>query len=208
MIESNYHKDWQQYRLEFLLKQVPKDFFEGKAVLELGPLNGFFGASLHALGANVTCVEGRLEHIKAINKTFPQLKLLHADLDSPEWFFGKFDIIINFGLFYHLNKYHKEHLLNCLDNCDTMFFESVVYDSPKAEIFHRLEEGYDQSLSNVGGTPSTSFIENIFKEKRVLFKKYCDEELNAVCHCYNWKDEFNESYNEYRRRFWITRRFY
>ena len=73
------------------------------------------------------------------------LNVEQADLDTDIWKWGKWDIIINFGLYYHLEKYHKEHLINCINNCDLMFFETVVFDSKNPEIFINKEKGKDQS---------------------------------------------------------------
>ena len=164
MKKTSYHPDWQVNRINFILSKYPADFFKGKRILELGAYNGYIGAYFSALGAEVHCVEGRQENVDKIKKDYPNVTVECADLDTSIWNFGKWDIIINFGLVYHLENFHKEHLINCINNCDLMFFESVIYDSFKPELYFRNENGDDQSLTNKGGTPSTSYVENIFKE--------------------------------------------
>jgi hypothetical protein len=86
-----------------------------------------------------------------------------------------------------------------------MFLESVVYDSDEPTICFRKENGFDQSLCGLGGTPSTSFIENIFKEKNVKkYTKFSEEFLNAHAHSYSWEDKNSKVFDEYKRRFWIV----
>ena len=202
--QTNYHPDWQNNRIDFILSKYPKDFFKGKRILELGAFNGYIGATFQSFGASVLCLEGRVENVANIKENYPELSVEEANLDTPDWMWGKWDIIINFGLYYHLEKHHKEHLENCTDNCDLMFFETVVYDSHEPEIFFREEIGMDQSLSVVGGTPSTSYVENILKNKNVSFTKYSDKSLNGNGHHYDWPDSGDKKFDHCARRFWIV----
>ena len=161
--DSWYHPDWQISRIDFILSKYPKEFFKGKRILELGACNGYISAYFKSLGAEVLAVEGRGENVEKIKEYYPDLDVEEYNLDTDIWYFGKWDIIINFGLYYHLETYHIEHLENCINNCDLMFFETVVYDSYESGLYFKYEEGYDQSLSNNGGTPTTSFVESIFQ---------------------------------------------
>jgi hypothetical protein len=204
--QTNYHSDWQQNRINFILSKYPKEFFKGKRILEVGAYNGYIGAYFSMLGAEVHCLEGRVENVTNIKNDYPMVSAEVADLDSPEWKWGNWDIIINFGLYYHLEKFHKEHLENCINNCDLMFFESVIYDSHSAEIYFRNEIGDDQSLSEKGGTPSTSYVENIFKEHNVNYEKFKDSSLNNYQHKYDWPDTGFKVFNQFDRRFWIIQK--
>lgn len=202
--DSWYHPDWQTARLQFILSKYPTDFFKGKRILELGACNGYFSAYFNSIGAEVLAVEGRLENIQKIKEYYPELNVEQADLDTNEWKWGKWDIIINFGLYYHLEKFHKEHLENCLNNCDLMFFETVIYDSFKSELYFRYEEGYDQSLTNNAGIPTTLFVESIIENNNKKYQKFKDTSLNAYAHFYDWEDTDNNLFNENQRRFWIV----
>lgn len=203
--KSNYFTNWQNNRINFILEKYDESFFENKKILELGSFNGYIGNFFKQdMKADVTCVEGRTENIFNILFTYPELKLFQMNLDTPHWNLGKFDIIINFGLFYHLEHFHKEHLRNCIENSDLMFFESVIYDSDEDELFFREEIGPDQSLSSQGGSPSTSFVENIFAENNCNYTKYCDHELNGDNHHYDWTDINSKNLDQYARRFWIV----
>jgi hypothetical protein len=205
MNHSAYHTEWQDARINFLIKKYGEDFFKGKRILELAGFNGRIGAHFAKLGAIVDCVEGREENVKYMRETYPELhSTTVANLDTLEWPWGKYDIIINFGLYYHLEHYHKEHLLNCIQHCDLMFFETVIYDSSDSELYKRTEVGTDQSLSEVGLTPSTSFVENIFKSISITYNIFKNSELNGGIHVYDWEDNFSKIFNHSTRRFWIT----
>ena len=200
---STYHPNWQKNRLKFILEKYDESFFKGKRILELGAHNGYIGASFASLGAIVHCVEGRQKNVDKIKEDYPIVTVECANLDTPEWTWGHYDIIINFGLYYHLENFHKEHLLNCVNNCDLMFFETVIYDSFEDEIYFRQEEGIDQSLTPLGGTPSTSYVENILKDAKIPFIKHCDSALNGDGHEYDWSDGGLKKYPDRSRRFWI-----
>lgn len=202
--ESTYHTNWQNSRIKFILSKYESHFFNKKRILELAPYNGYIGAYFNSLGADVYLLEGREENISKIKNDYPYLNCELVNLDTPDWNWGKWDIIINFGLYYHLEKFHKEHLENCLDYSNMMFFESVIYDSNKAEIFFINEQGDDQSLSDVGGNPTTSYVENIFINKNKKFEKFNDPLLNGDGHFYDWVDTGNNIFHRTQRRFWIV----
>lgn len=202
--ETQYHANWQKNRINFILSKYPKDYFKGKRILELGAFNGYIGAYFQQLGAIVHCIEGRSENVEQIKINYPNLTVECANLDTPEWSWGNWDIIINFGLCYHLENYHKEHLSNCVDHCSLMFFESVIFDSNEPEIHYRNESGIDQSLGFSGGTPSTSYVEKIFSEKNTIFRKHTDASLNGDLHHYDWVDMNTKMLDQYARRFWIV----
>jgi 2-polyprenyl-3-methyl-5-hydroxy-6-metoxy-1,4-benzoquinol methylase len=205
MIDTSYYAEWQQNRINFILSKYSEKFFIGKRVLELGAYNGYIGARLALMGAEVHCVEGRSENVANIKNDYPQVTVEVANLDSTEWKWGKWDIIINFGLYYHLENYHKEHLKNCIDNCDLMFFESVIYDSDTSEIHFREERGDDQSLTSMGGIPSTSYVEEIFKINNKNYEIFKNKELNGNLHHYDWNDANTKKLDVFARRFWIVK---
>lgn len=205
--QSNYWPVWVENRIKFMHKLYPAEFFSGKTILELGAHHGDIGAYFMSLGAKVTGIEGREENVEKLRKFYPEYgeHVSAANLDSPDWTYGEYDIIINYGVLYHLEKHHKEYLINSSKHCKLMFLESVVIDSEEDTVFRRREVGNDQSLSDVGGTPSTPFIENILKEAEVNFTKYTDSDLNADPHSYDWVDKNTGSWDAYRRRMWVVK---
>lgn len=206
---GNYWPSWQQARLSFILERYPKDFFKGKRVLELGSFNGFFGDQFASFGADVEIVEGRHDNVKKIKESCQFANnIRQGDVDKLEWEYGDYDVIVNFGLLYHLEFHHEAFLYNCIEHCKLMFLESVIYDSDDDEIFFREESywksGGDQSLSTLGGSTSTSWVENRLKSKNVNFQKYCDHSLNGGEHEYDWEDSNSKEPPMHKRRFWIV----
>jgi hypothetical protein len=205
MKQTEYHSEWQNSRIKFILDLYEPEFFKSKKILELGAYNGYIGNYFaEVLGAEVTSVEGRQQNVSRMKEDYPLLNVECCDLDTDEWNFGKHDIIINFGLFYHLEKYHEQHLINCINNSRLMFFETVIHDSYESEIFFRTENGGDQSLTCRGGAPSTSYVENIFKKVNCKYKKYTDSKLNGGPHHYDWEDKDTRVEDQFARRFWIV----
>jgi len=202
-IVSNYHPDWQNNRLKYIISIYGINYFDGKSILDMGSFNGFFGANFKNMGAKVHLVEGRQENVNNIKFKYSNISIEQYNLDTPDWKFGIYDIIINFGLYYHLQNYHKEFLINCIQHCDLMFFETEIYDTLNSEIYFKEECGMDQSLTNIGGIPSTKYIEDIFKSQNINFKKIEDGNLNGNGHIYDWKDTFENVYISAKRRFWI-----
>ena len=209
-METTYHPNWQKNRVSFILSKYGNTFFEGKRVLELGSFNGYIGSRFGELGADVTSVEGRADNYYSIKTNCPNIRrVILADLDIADWAFGPYDIIINFGVFYHLKDHHLQHLTNCLNNCRLLFFETVIYDSFAKEICLIDEDssGIDQGLSKVAGVPSTKYVESIFEDNGRAFLKVCSAELNGDGHTYDWYDS-NSKRSPLRsgcRRLWLVR---
>lgn len=202
---TSYHPEWQKKRILWILEKFPVEFWKDKRVLELAPCNGVIGDFFRSLGAKALCVEGRRENIEDIANNFPGLDVVQGDLDTVDWPYGQFDIIINFGLFYHLENFHKEHLINCINNCKLLLFESLIFDSAQSEMYRTDEKvGNDQSLSGVGYTPSTKYIEDIFRERGCPFTKYSDKELDSDTQTYSWIEENKRNYSNKNRRMWIV----
>jgi hypothetical protein len=95
---------------------------------------------------------------------------------------------------------------NCLDNCDVMLFETVVFNSADNELYVASEYGNDQSLTDRAGTPSTSYVESLFNESGVIYEKFTNASLNGNGHHYDWPDTNTKVYNGWARRFWIVKK--
>ena len=204
MKETTYHPDWQKNRISFLLTKYNEDFFKNKSILELGPYNGYIGACFKEMGANVKGVEGRQGNIDRIVTDYPGYNCVLGNLDVKDWSWGKYDVIINFGLYYHLTFNHREHLINCINNCKLLIFETVVYNSFDSEIYNTRRVGDDQALTEVDGYPSEKYIEDIFKELNVKYTKYSDTALNGGMHIYDWQLTGSKIFHDAQRRLWIV----
>lgn len=200
-----YHGSWQQNRINYVVNKFGKDFFLGKTILELGSYNGVIGNAFQEMGGLVTAVEGRTENVRNISQRFPHLKVINQNLDSPTWEYGHYDIIINWGLLYHLEFFSEEHLNNCLHNSNLCFLESVIFDSNE-DMLNRVDENNkddDQTLSDFGNYPTESWVENRIKKCNKTFEKVCDQSLNAKGHHYDWISKNSKILDRYSRRMWF-----
>ncbi|MFZ9741646.1 MAG: class I SAM-dependent methyltransferase [Candidatus Nanopelagicaceae bacterium] len=211
MKESTYWPEWQQNRIDYMIDLCGEDFFKGKTILELGPFNGFIGATFaNKYGAKVKCIEGKPQNCEKIKEDYPFLDVECHNLDTPEWNHGHYDIIINFGLVYHLHYHHREHIHQCVNHCDTMFLETVTWDSPEDACMYRQENDYDgnpdQSMSDYGGAPSRILIENVFNSCPCIYTMFKDSKLNAGPHIYDWEEKNDRVQHNTKRRFWYVQK--
>jgi hypothetical protein len=212
MSAVDYLPDWQKNRVDFAVNHLGKDFFKGKTLLELGPYNGAIGLKFQELGAKVTLCEGREANSERIRNT-TNLEVITQNLDTEEWNLGKFDIIVNWGLFYHLEFHYEKHLINCLENCDVLFFETEVWNSlvdgvivNKPPTDFKGDYG-DQSISINEIKPSRIFIENIFNRyPEFISERFDSSLLNGNGHVYNWYESGDGNYIPQHRRYWICQK--
>lgn len=207
MKSTEYWPEWQQNRIDFMVGLCGEKFFENKTILELGAFNGYIGATFaHKYGAKVKCIEGRQYNCDNIKRDYPFVDVECHNLDTPEWDFGDYDIIINFGLIYHLHLYHYQHIQNCIRHSKTLFVETVTFDSVLNTCLWRQESpaDADQSMSEYGAAPTRAYMEGAFDPMPCTYRMYKDSRLNAGPHVYDW-EELNDGIqkNTYRR-FWIV----
>jgi hypothetical protein len=204
---KGYYPNWQNNRVNYIINKFGKDFFKGKKLLELGSFNGYIGNEFSTIGCDVTSVDGRKDNVDYIKRTYPHLNAVQFDLDTDEWPFGEWDIIIDFGLLYHLKTFHKEHLVNCISNSQTLFLESVIFDCNDSTIFFVDEGPYlDQSLAGVGGTPSTKFVEDILLEMNCKYELIKDKSLDGETHHYAWEENNCNVLDRCARRMWCIQK--
>ena len=91
---------WRAKRLGKILEIYGADFFKGKKVLELGAGHGDLGASLAKLGADVLCLDGRLQNVsfaRLKHRKVPRIRFEVFNLENDFSRFGRFDLIIDFA---------------------------------------------------------------------------------------------------------------
>jgi hypothetical protein len=204
MEPSNYHPEWVESRTRFITNYFNHDL-TNKTVLELGAFNGDIGGNLAKLGARITSAEGRKQNLLLGRRRYPKHNWMHVDLDIEEWAFDeKYDIIIHFGVLYHL-KNPDFYLREAQKRCNHFFLESEVLDNSDKEITNIRPSKYAESEGACGQglncecQLSTRYIEN----RLTNFKRFDLEELNGGMHYYNWESKNDNSYKIGRRRFWV-----
>ena len=206
---SNHYVNWRETRIDTTLKYVGENFFKNKKLLELGCGFGDIGMYFAKnYACQVTCSDGRVSHVKRVNEKIIEngleknVNALVYDCDKILSLTERYDILIHWGLLYHL-KNVKEHLNDILKCADYILLETEVCDSSDDICKYIGESGYDQALNSVGSRPSATYVENILKDNNFEYKMIKDSSLNSSFHTYDWESKDNESFRSGLRRFWI-----
>ena len=147
-----------------------------KSVLEIGPSNGYLSDLIvkqHPI--KFTTVEPNLRHVQKLKLRFPEESVVHNDILFYLERIRPFDVVICFGLLYHLhsslhllevivNRCNPEYiLLDCTNSHDTVKFETE-YDNAKnyRQLLHNWKSAglslvppfkiIEQAMSNLGYT--------------------------------------------------------
>jgi hypothetical protein len=205
--DSNLYKNWRKQRIAFLVKILGRDFFPGKNIIEFGAALGDVSAELSKLGAIVTICEGREKHVKVIKQRYPKLNCMVIDNDT-DWshFFkeNQFDLVIHWGLLYHLDNWEKD-LLNSLRVGKVLSLETeVLSSSDTAKEIKRTEFGDDQALHRFGTYVTSNSIESLFEQFGYQFLRYDDKSLNCPPYEYDWSPKENTFQQDGLRRFYMV----
>jgi len=145
----------------------------GKRILDIACNAGFWSIQCALLGADVTAFDGRgelIEEAKLIKSIVGLPNVEFTVLDfwkmSPESLGGRFDIVLNLGILYHLT-----HPLEALQLTKSMakthiLLDTTVYPSTEPVIHLRWEEAYDITSSihsGIATNPSKSGLELMLK---------------------------------------------
>jgi SAM-dependent methyltransferase len=204
------YEDWRVRRLNKILEIYGVDFFKGKKILEVGCGHGDIGAFFADLGADVLCLDGRIQNINFAtlkHRKVANLKFVQFNLENDFSHFGRFDLIIDFGLIYHLRNV-EGHLKACFAAANDIVMETVVCDStdPNKVLLCTERRVIDEeSLEGMGSRPSPFYLERIARENNFNFDRYFTGDLNAGSQfCYDWAHKNdNRLGDDFRlRRFW------
>lgn len=198
-------KQWNANRVNKLCEILGDDWFPGKRILEVGAGHGENGKALIAKGADVLFTDGRQLFVDFLKEEGMNAQVL--DLDGPWILNDKFDLIIHWGVLYHLDKW-RESLTSALEHAPLICLETVVSmsEEPSFEL-KKKEDGYDQALHGTGTHMSTLCFENHLTSLGAIFIRYDDEKLNAdACAQYSWLPGDIAGNNDWSRRFWMIER--
>lgn len=203
---QTHYKEWRDSRLKKLLSLTE---FKNKTVLELGCGHGDIGLALEEHGAIVTYAEGREEHLVSLRQLGKDVVCLNQE---ESWNLNRtFDIVIHFGVLYHLKNWKQDLKISLAHAKETMFLESLVTNSSNPEYEVQIEEpaDYDQSMIGIGSRVSASHIESVLTPYQ--YQRFDDPDLDSGAHQYSWIVNKNfpehcwgEKYTNYRR-FWMIK---
>jgi SAM-dependent methyltransferase len=212
----DHYRTWRPTRIRKIEKIFGESFFKDKTLLELACGFGDIGKHFREnRGAVVTFAEGRKEHLSFIEENNPGAEVLHLNQEYLWDLKRKFDIIIHFGVMYHLDNW-KQDLECALKHTDLIILESEIADSNKvfeAKVIDPIS--YDQAINGkrIATRPSASYVEKVFEDNGFIFIRYDDADLNDGLHRYDWKvtgDAEKPGYGRNdgggMRRFWVARR--
>lgn len=193
-----FFEGWKIRRIDKILELYGIDFFKNKSVLELGCGHGDIGAFFSELGANVLGLDGRIQNVNLSNLKYRKVnnfKCLQFNLENDFTEFGKFDLIINFGLLYHL-KNVTDHLNYCFRMSDDIILESAVCDSTDPhKIFFKDEDKTSDvdALEGIGSRPSPFYVERIAQENNFEAIRCFTPDLNYDDFLYDWDHKNDNS---------------
>jgi hypothetical protein len=197
------YDEWNKSRFFGIKKYIKEEYFNSKTLLELGCGHAHNGNSFHELGSKVSSCDARVEHVEIAKELYPHIKLFVMDCDQIK-INQTFDIILHWGLLYHLNEI-ENHLKIITSKCDILLLETEVSDSNDDTFFITTKEcGPTQAFNTKGIRPSRAYVEKVLEHNN--FRFLCvddDSDINAGMHIYNWKSKNTETWEGGQRRFWI-----
>ena len=199
---KGHYDDWTKNRMSAIKKYINQDFLINKYLLELGGGYGNNGNEFYKLGCKVTSTDARLDHIEIGKLKYPNIKFEIIDGDKDQ-INKKYDIILHWGLLYHLNEI-ENHLHVVCKNCDVLLLETEVADSDDDKFYITTNEnGYDQAYNNNGIRPSFSYVEKILSNNEFKYFMIKDSIINSSFHEYDWEIKNTKTCKNGLRRFWI-----
>jgi hypothetical protein len=162
------------------------------------------------LGADVTFLEAREEHLAEIRRRYPSIppdQIRQADLETgirvPR---SSYDLILHMGVLYHLDNW-KVAILNCGELTNNLVLETEVCDAAADDFeIKSPENGPDHAFSGVSTRPSEFYVERIIEQSGFLHQKITDERCNSDFHVYDWPNTNSLTWRWGLRRFWFCRK--
>lgn len=212
---DNCYNRWRETRMNKLISLFGEDW-SGKKVLELACAYGNIGLHLKSLGADVTFADARQNHLDIVLSKDPTAKTLLIDQDTDWQINQQFDIVLHFGVLYHLDNWRRD-LSNAILHTKILVLESAVVDSDKEYEYKLFEEDEDgeNAFNSIGTMVSAVTIENHLQGLNCTLRRFDDEDLNTNWFNYTWKtsnpDLSNIAISSYEdkplyggRRFWLV----
>lgn len=196
--------DWTKTRLTKLREILGDEWFQDKKILDVGCGHAENGKALVELGAQVTFTDGREQTVEWLK--FHGLPAFVMDQDQPWTVDGPFDLIVHWGVLYHLNNW-KQDLQCALDRSPLICLETEIQDVDDPTFEYKIDDidHYDQALNKVGTILSGAHVEAYLTSLGATCTRY-DEGLNAGPMIYDWKDANTNHFKRGQRRFWMVRR--
>ncbi|MGI0058533.1 MAG: glycosyltransferase family protein [Nitrosotalea sp.] len=204
MFDGKYF-DWNQKRIKSIVDYYGYKFFFGKKLADLGCGHADLSGVVYRLGAEITAIDARQEHLKVVTKKFPGVKTVKANLDGPWPFHGQaFDMIMDLGLICHLASF-ENHLKSVCASATYLVIETAVCDSDEDKCIQVPEskDVYDLSYNGMGCRPSAAAIERVLSFCHMSFKRMDKDTFNSGEYIYDWQVANTNNTSLNRRRIWF-----
>lgn len=199
--------DWNQKRIKGILDFYGHKFMFYKKILDLGCGYADISGVFYRLGADITAVDSRPEHLKMAQKKYAGIKTVKADLDMTWPFHGKiFDLILDLDLICHLQNY-ESHLKSVCSSATHLILETAVCDSDDPYKIISSPENkatYDLSNNGMGCYPTAASIERILSESGMSFRRQDSNRYNSGTYLYDWQSKNDDKCNINNRRLWYA----
>jgi SAM-dependent methyltransferase len=199
--------EWNQKRIKCIIDYYGHNFMYGKSLLDLGCGQADIGGAMYRLGADVTAVDSRQEHLTTASKKFPGIKTVKADLERGWPFQGrKFDVALDLALLCHLRDWDV-HLKDVCSSCRYLILETAVCDSAdpnKCIIIKESKFIYDNSANGFSARPSAAAVEQVLAGCGFSFKRMDTAKLNAQSFVYDWQPKNDDGTDINYRRLWFA----
>lgn len=210
---GGHYVGWRNKRIDALVDAMGGSaWFSGKRVLEIGCGYGDIGMALREIGADVTFAEGRQEHVDVIQSRAPDAVSLVSDAEQGIQIPGHFDLLIHFGLLYHLDNWRRS-IVDAGRIADRMALETEVCDSDDPDMEIKVSEHtgrahgtYDQALHGTGTRPSAAMVERELTRAGFAFSRVTDNRCNYDFHTYDWPVTNTGTWRHGQRRMWFCHR--
>ncbi len=151
--------------IQNVLRRV-KPLLDLSTAVDAGAGVGFFSQTLFDCGLHVCGFDGRTENVNEARRRFPHIPFECADVQDPAVLeLGKFDLVLCFGLLYHLENplLAIRNLRGLTEKC--LLLESMCVPDEKPSMLLREEPREDdQSLTDVAYYPSEgSLIKMLYR---------------------------------------------
>lgn len=131
-----------------------------RSAIDVGCGTGYFSKYLESQGFEITAVDGREENVADTNKRVPNARVATINAEDPRLSeVGKFDLVLCFGLLYHLeNPFRTIRSLHEMTK-HLLLVEGVIF-AGKEMIMGLVDEGHgdDQGLNYVAFYPTESCL--------------------------------------------------
>lgn len=138
----------------------------GKSLIDVGCGVGRFSAFLAEQGADVFCVDGRVENVEKLREFYPSRKCAVVDVESTDLLeHGSFDVVFCYGLLYHLSDPYG-FIKNASKICkEMMIIETCIMDAadPVVRLVQEDQQNATQALHPMGCRPSPSYVSACLK---------------------------------------------